>query len=79
MIRIVERVRSKESEGKKSRKREWLTVRGALHLALAKRGSRVALYGVFPHATGYFAVVSLTAGNGFSSPNMVGISSATVG
>lgn len=42
--RIVERVRSKESEGKKPRKREWLTVRGALHLALAKRGSRVALY-----------------------------------
>jgi hypothetical protein len=42
--RIVERVRSKESEGKKGRRREWLTVRGAAHLALAKRKSRVALY-----------------------------------
>jgi HEAT repeat protein len=42
--RMVERVRSKESEGKKSRRRDWLAVRGALHLALAKRDSRVALY-----------------------------------
>jgi hypothetical protein len=42
--RIIERVRSKESEGRKSRRRDWLAVRGALHLALAKRNSRVALY-----------------------------------
>jgi hypothetical protein len=42
--RIVERVRSKESEGRKSRRRDWLAVRGALHLALAKRQSRIALY-----------------------------------
>jgi HEAT repeat protein len=42
--RMVERVRSKESEGRKSRLREWQAVRGALHLALARRGSRVALY-----------------------------------
>lgn len=42
--RMIERVRSKESEGRKSRRREWLAVRGALHLSLARRGSRVALY-----------------------------------
>jgi HEAT repeat protein len=40
--RLVERVRSKEGEGKK--RKEWLAVRGALHVALARRGSRVALY-----------------------------------
>ncbi len=42
--RIVERVRTKEAEAKKGRKREWLSVRGAAHVALAKRNSRVALY-----------------------------------
>lgn len=42
--RIVERVRSKETEAKKGKKRDWLSVRGAAHLALAKRNSRVALY-----------------------------------
>jgi HEAT repeat protein len=42
--RLVERVRSKEGEGKKSRRKDWLAVRGALHVALAHRNSRVALY-----------------------------------
>jgi HEAT repeat protein len=42
--RIVERVRTKEAEAKKGKKREWLSVRGAAHVALAKRNSRVALY-----------------------------------
>ncbi len=42
--RLVERVGSKETEGRKARRREWLAVRGALHLALARRGSKVALY-----------------------------------
>jgi len=42
--RLIERVRSKEGEGKKSRRKDWLAVRGALHVALARRGSRVALY-----------------------------------
>jgi HEAT repeat protein len=42
--RLIERVRSKEEEGRKSRRKEWRAVRGALHLALARRGSRVALY-----------------------------------
>jgi hypothetical protein len=39
--RLIERVRSKEDEGRKSRRKD---LRGALHLALARRGSRVALY-----------------------------------
>lgn len=42
--RLIERVRSKESEGRKNQRKDWLAVRGALHLALARRGSRVALY-----------------------------------
>ncbi len=42
--RLIERVRSKEEEGRKSHRKDWRAVRGALHLALARRGSRVALY-----------------------------------
>jgi HEAT repeat protein len=42
--RLVEQVRTKETEGKRPRRRDWRAVRGALHLALARRGSRVALY-----------------------------------
>jgi HEAT repeat protein len=42
--RLIERVRSKEEEGRKGRRKDWRAVRGALHLALARRGSRVALY-----------------------------------
>ena len=42
--RLIERVRSKETEGRKKNQAEWLRVRGALHLALARRGSNVAVY-----------------------------------
>lgn len=42
--RLIEKVRSRESEGRASRRRDWATVRASLHLALARRGSRVALY-----------------------------------
>ena len=42
--RLIERVRSKETEGRKKNKADWLRVRGALHLALARRGSNVAVY-----------------------------------
>ncbi len=42
--RLIEKVRSRESEGRAARRRDWGTVRGALHVALARRGSKVALY-----------------------------------
>ena len=42
--RLIEKVRSRESEGRASRRRDWGAVRGALHVALARRGSKVALY-----------------------------------
>lgn len=42
--RLIEKVRSKESEGRPARRRDWGTVRGALHIALARRASKVALY-----------------------------------
>lgn len=42
--RLIEKVRSKESEGRAARRRDWGAVRGALHVALARRGSKVALY-----------------------------------
>ena len=42
--RLIEKVRSKESEGRPARRRDWGTVRGALHVALARRASKVALY-----------------------------------
>lgn len=44
--RLIEKVRNREEEGRRSRRREWQAVRGTLHLALARRGSRVALYDV---------------------------------
>lgn len=42
--RLIEKVRSKESEGRAARRRDWATVRGALHVALGRRASKVALY-----------------------------------
>ena len=42
--RLIEKVRGRESEGRAARIRDWAAVRGALHLALARRGSKVALY-----------------------------------
>jgi hypothetical protein len=42
--RLIEKVRSKESEGRPARRRDWGAVRGALHIALARRASKVALY-----------------------------------
>ena len=42
--RLIEKVRSKESEGRPARRRDWGAVRGTLHLALARRTSKVALY-----------------------------------
>ena len=41
---LVERVRKREQAASGARGREWMTVRGAVHAALASRGSRVALY-----------------------------------
>lgn len=42
--RLIEKVRPKESEGRAARRRDWGAVRGALHLALARRDSKVAMY-----------------------------------
>ena len=40
---LLKAVREREESGDR-RKAEWTTVRGAIHVALARRGSRVALY-----------------------------------
>ena len=42
--RLIEKVRSREEEGRARRTRDWRSIRGQLHLALARRSSRVALY-----------------------------------
>jgi hypothetical protein len=43
--RLVGAIRAREqSEARPSRRRDWLTVRGAVHQTLAARGSRVAAY-----------------------------------
>jgi hypothetical protein len=42
--RLVEKVRSREADGRPRLQRDWSAVRGALHLSLARRGSKVALY-----------------------------------
>jgi hypothetical protein len=42
--RLIEKVRSREADGRRGLQRDWATVRAALHLSLARRGSTVALY-----------------------------------
>ncbi len=62
--RLVEKVRSRESEGRVSKRRDWAAVRGALHVALARRGSKVALYDLreaFERATDPLPADYLTA------------------
>jgi hypothetical protein len=44
LLRIVERVREKEGAEPAARRAEWTMTRAAAHVALATRGSRLALY-----------------------------------
>jgi hypothetical protein len=44
LLKIVERVREREAAEPPARRAEWTAVRAAAHLALARRGSRLALY-----------------------------------
>jgi hypothetical protein len=44
LLRIVERVREREGAEPAARRQEWTMARGAAHVALATRGSRIALY-----------------------------------
>lgn len=44
LLRIVERVRERESMEPAERRDEWTMARAAAHVALANRGSRIALY-----------------------------------
>jgi HEAT repeat protein len=44
MLRIVERLREREGSTPASQRAEWTTVRAAAHVALANRGSRLAVY-----------------------------------
>jgi HEAT repeat protein len=44
LLAIIERVREREAQEPPGRRMEWTTARAAAHAALAKRGSRIALY-----------------------------------
>jgi HEAT repeat protein len=44
LLRLVEQVRDREAVAAANRREEWATARAAVHLALAKRGSKIALY-----------------------------------
>ena len=44
LLRIVERVRDREASEPAASREEWTMARGAAHVALANRGSRIALY-----------------------------------
>ncbi|MBZ5560216.1 MAG: hypothetical protein LAO77_23415 [Acidobacteriia bacterium] len=44
LLKIVERVRERETAEPAARRAEWTAARAAAHLALAERGSRLALY-----------------------------------
>lgn len=44
LLQIVERVREREASESASRRGDWATTRAAAHVALAMRGSRIAVY-----------------------------------
>jgi len=44
LLSIIERIRERERTEPADRRMEWTTARAAVHHALAKRGSRIALY-----------------------------------
>ena len=44
LLRVIERVREREAAEPAARRAEWTRVRGRVHVALAARGSRIALY-----------------------------------
>lgn len=44
LLRVIEAVREREGQEPLPQRRDWRVVRGAAHLALANRGSRIALY-----------------------------------
>jgi HEAT repeat protein len=44
LLKIVERVREREPSESVDRRGEWATTRAAAHVALAQRGSRIAVY-----------------------------------
>jgi HEAT repeat protein len=44
LLRVIERVRDREASEPAARRAEWTRVRGRAHVALAARGSRIALY-----------------------------------
>jgi len=44
LLRVIERVREREASEPAARRAEWTRVRGRAHVALATRGSRIALY-----------------------------------
>lgn len=44
LLRVIERVRDREASEAPARRAEWTRVRGRVHVALAARGSRIALY-----------------------------------
>jgi hypothetical protein len=44
LLRLVERSREREASEPPRRRAEWTALRGAAHMALARRGSRLAVY-----------------------------------
>ena len=44
LLRLIERVREREATEPEAQRAEWTRVRGRVHVALAARGSRIALY-----------------------------------
>src|SRR5207244_7437400 len=44
LVRLVDRVREREGAEPAGKREQWRNVRAAAHVALAKRGSRLALY-----------------------------------
>jgi len=71
LLRVIERVRKREATEPAARRAEWTRVRGRVHVALAARGSRIALYDLresLESMSSTSSMSSISSGSATSAP-----------
>jgi len=68
LLRVIERVREREASEPAARRAEWTRVRGRVHVALAARGSRIALYDLRESLESTSSMSSMSSGSATSAP-----------
>jgi len=68
LLRVIERVREREASEPAARRAEWTRVRGRAHVALAARGSRIALYDIRESLESMSSMSSISSGSAASAP-----------